>query len=444
VLSRWWFYFPLAFLAATVLVLWFLTSAALALIFASFTLLIYLIHHLRNLHALNKWLQNPEPSQTPQGSWGWGSSFDTLYRLIQAQTQSRRELSGMLGRFEQAAQAMPDGIILLNDSNQIEWCNPVAEQQFGLVEKRDHGQPVHHLLRQPQFVEYLNTQNFSEPLILKPPINSEQVLSIQLVPFGDKQKLMISRDITQLERVDAMRRDFIANVSHELRTPLTVVGGFLETLSDVPSMDTQQRHHYLSLMAEQTSRMQRLVQDLLTLSRLESSSDPRQEKPVNMPVLMDSLLKETQELSAGRHLIDLKLDSYQWLSGNEDELRSAFGNLLSNAVRYTPPDGVITLSWSVNKNCGVVSVRDSGEGIEVQHIPRLTERFYRVDRSRSRETGGTGLGLSIVKHVLTRHQATLEIDSTPGKGSIFSAYFPANRLLGVGAPARDKQDSFPA
>jgi two-component system phosphate regulon sensor histidine kinase PhoR len=359
----------------------------------------------------------------------WEEAFAVLYQLERQQSDSQHNLSNALERFQQAGEAMPDGVVMMNSSGQIEWCNPVAETQFGINFERDRGQWMTYLIRQAQFTDYLASHNYREPLIFKSTRNRELVLSIQLVPFGDEQKLLISRDITQLERVETMRRDFVANVSHELSTPLTVVGGFLETLVDMEHLDETQTRHYLDLMLDQTNRMQHLVKDLLMLSRLESNLTAHREEKVDVPRLLRDLLNEAQALSAGRHRLRLNLASERWLQGNEDELRSAFGNLVSNAIRYTPDGGEIALQWEEWEGEGVFSVQDSGIGIEPTHIPRLTERFYRVDRSRSRETGGTGLGLAIAKHALTRHQARLEIESTPGKGSTFSACFPARRLI---------------
>jgi len=252
----------------------------------------------------------------------------------------------------------------------------------------------------------------------------------------------VARDITELERVDAMRRDFIANVSHELRTPLTVVGGFVETLADAPELPAAESRRYFDLMLDHTRRMQRLLDDLLTLSRLESADHALKDEPVNVPDLAQALKAEAESLSRGRHRVNLEVDSSTWLKGNLQEIRSALGNLVSNAVRYTPEGGEITLAWRVRNGEGVFAVTDSGEGIAAEHIPRLTERFYRVDRSRSRETGGTGLGLAIVKHVLTRHGARLDIQSIPGKGSTFAAIFPAQRLMD--APTSATVIPFPA
>jgi two-component system phosphate regulon sensor histidine kinase PhoR len=429
-LSFWWRSLMTLVLLATVpLILWAAAGAIPALILMVVLLLFYLLHHLRNLNGLNNWLRNPEIGTVPQGSGLWEEAFDVLYQLERQQSDSQHNLSNALIRFQRAGEAMPDGIIIMNSSSQIEWCNPLAETHLGIDLERDRGQWMTYLIRQAQFTDYLAAHNYREPLIFKSTRNRELVLSIQLIPFGDEQKLLISRDITQLERVETIRRDFVANVSHELSTPLTVVGGFLETLVDMGHLDETQTRHYLNLMLDQTDRMRHLVKDLLMLSRLESNYTAHREENVEVPRLLRDLLKDALSLSAGRHRVRLDLTSECWLHGNEDELRSAFGNLVSNAIRYTPEGGEIVLQWEEWEGEGVFSVQDSGIGIEPQHIPRLTERFYRADRSRSRETGGTGLGLAIAKHALTRHQARLEIESTPGKGSTFSACFPARRLI---------------
>jgi two-component system phosphate regulon sensor histidine kinase PhoR len=324
---------------------------------------------------------------------------------------------------------LPDGVVLLDGSDKIEWCNTTAENQLGLALKQDHGQPISYLVRHTDFITYLRDQDYSEPIKLKSWRNPEVTLEIQLVPFGANQKLLICRDITQLEKLEHMRRDFIANVSHELRTPLTVVGGFLETLMDMDGKMPKEIRNYFNLMQEQTARMRHLVEDLLTLSQLENSQTVPQDMEIDVEALLASVMNEARSLSNGRHRLSLDMDPGLCLTGAMEELHSAFGNLVSNAVRYTPENGEITLSWKLRGQEGVFSVRDTGIGIEQQHIDRLTERFYRVDRSRSRETGGTGLGLSIVKHILTRHQARLEIQSEPGKGSTFSAVFPKARLV---------------
>ena len=438
----WWR--PLGVLASVLLValiLWASSGWVAALGFLAGIQAFVMLRRLWQEFRLSRWLENPDEVDPPDATGTWGDIFYRLQKLQRRQRASRSELTTALEQFEHAAQAVPDGMIILNDNEQIDWCNPASRTYLGLDSDRDRGQFVRYLLRQAHFLEFLDAADYSRRLVCKSPINREVSLSLQLVPFGEGKKLLVARDITELERVDAMRRDFIANVSHELRTPLTVVGGFVETLADAPDLPASESRRYFDLMLDHTRRMQRLLDDLLTLSRLESADHSLKDELVNVQELAQALKAEAESLSRGRHRVSLQLDSGAWLKGNLQEIRSALGNLVSNAVRYTPEGGEIILAWRECDGEAVFSVTDSGEGIAAEHIPRLTERFYRVDRSRSRETGGTGLGLAIVKHVLTRHGARLEIQSIPGKGSTFSAIFPAQRLQH--APESGKIIPFP-
>src|SRR5258706_2592802 len=415
-------------LAFAALIAWAIFGPVLALVAFSAGLLGWLARHLLNLYRFRRWLRNPSVDSVPQGSGLWESAYAGLYRLVRSQSQSESKLSAALTRFRQAGAAMPDGMVILDESDRIEWCNPRAELHFGIELSRDAGQQITYLVRHPQFAAYLDAQSYSDPLVLKLPRDMEVTLSVQLVPYGDKQKLVMSRDITHIERVETMRRDFVANVSHELRSPLTVLCGFLETIIDMPKLDSDVNRRTLRLMQEQALRMERVVEDLLTLSRLESAQHPLHDECIDVPSLLREMHQDAVALSAGRHRIQLQLESADWLLGSENELRSVFGNLISNAVRYTPKGGEIVLRWVRQDGHARFIAEDSGIGIDAQHIPRLTERFYRVDRGRSRESGGTGLGLAIVKHVMTRHQGRLEISSEPGRGSRFSAVFPGPRI----------------
>ncbi|MBI1174463.1 MAG: phosphate regulon sensor histidine kinase PhoR [Sideroxydans sp.] len=418
---------PPFFIALIALLLWGVSGPLPAAIFLALGFLARVILHLRRLAALDSWLDDPATRSVPEGSGVWGEVFVRLNRMVRQQRKEREQRIAALHDMEQATSALPEGVVILGDADRIEWCNPLAELHFGLDAKRDTGQQITYLARQPEFVQYLNMHHFSEPLILRGTRQEDLVLSVKLISYGDNKKLLISRDITHMERIETMRRDFVANVSHELRTPLTVVNGFVETLNDMPSLENDMARRALQLMAEQTYRMDHLVNDLLTLSRLENSFNTLQEDTVDVCGMLRSLQREGESLSGGRHNIRLELESDSSLCGNADELRSAFANLVTNAVRYTPPGGEIVMRWQELDGQPVFSVQDSGIGIAPQHIPRLTERFYRVDRSRSRETGGTGLGLAIVKHVVNRHQARLEVTSEEGRGSTFSIVFPDKR-----------------
>ncbi len=390
---------------------------------------IYLGYHIYYMSVLTNWLMKGDISPVPVASGAWDEIFYALERLIRLHKRSNSKLFAVLDRFEHAAQAIPDGIVMLNEADQIDWFNPAACRHFGLDDKSDRGQFIGYLIRQSAFHDYLGGDDYRWPFVMKSPCSRDMTLSVQMVPFGDKQKMLISRDVTQFEMVEAMRRDFVANVSHELRTPLTVVGGFLETFLDMRNILPEDLYKYCDLMQQQTERMRRLVEDLLALSRLESPQNRLVEKRIDMPDLIQTLYQDALSLSAGRHPIYLVSDSEDDLLGNADELVSGLGNLVSNAVRYTPPGKAITLAWAWREQELCFSVQDRGDGIEAHHIPRLTERFYRVDRGRSRETGGTGLGLAIAKHVLTRHQGRLVIESKVGQGSCFSACFPVSRVI---------------
>ena len=425
-------------LSAICLFVRLIISVKMALIIFAIGLLIYLCNHIAWLHQLNIWFKNPSLKSIPEGSGAWQDVFTSLLQYERNNLANQAQLSSALDRFNLTANAIPDGLVILSPSNEIEWCTPHAENQLGLDIATDKNLPIVNLVRDSQFIAYLYSENYSEPFKLKSWQNPEVVFEIQLIPFASKQKLLICRNMTQLEKVDVMRRDFIANVSHELRTPLTVVGGFLETLSDMQGAVPDALKTYFAMMQEQTDRMRRIIEDLLTLSSIESNTEEPNEHEIDMTNLLKSLQSDalglSQSLYKAKHKIHVEIDPTLNLNGSQEELRSAFSNLISNAVRYTPLNNVdgrgeIFISWLLINKRPVFAVRDSGLGIEQQHIDRLTERFYRVDRGRSRETGGTGLGLSIVKHILIRHQAKLEINSEVGVGSTFSVVFPEARTI---------------
>lgn len=409
--------------------LWETAGALFASLFLSALLLVYVALHLRQLAALDYWLDDLNERMAPDGAGLWGEIFARLNKMIRRHRKERAQRVAALQHMEQAISALPEGVTILDEAYRIEWCNLLAEQHFGLDCSRDIGQQITYLARQPELIQYLALREFAEPLILRGASQAGLILSIKLIVYGGNKLLLISRDVTQLERIEVMRRDFVANVSHELRTPLTVVGGFIETLGDMPNLENDMARKAIQLMGEQTQRMGRLVADLLTLSKLEDTLNALQEDAVDVPALLRMLCEEGESLSAKRHVLRLELMSEHALLGSAEELRSAFGNLISNAICYTPQGGTILVSWHEQCDQLVFSVQDSGIGIAPQHIPRLTERFYRVDHSRSRETGGTGLGLAIVKHIAGRHHARLEIVSEEGAGSTFKIVFSADRGL---------------
>jgi two-component system phosphate regulon sensor histidine kinase PhoR len=320
--------------------------------------------------------------------------------------------------------------VILSTDDTIEWANPTSAQLLGLYYPRDGGIRMGNLIRSPEFAHYLSAGAYAEPMELTSPADPEKTVALSIIPFGQAQKLLIARDITRLHRLEQMRRTFVANVSHELRTPLTVLAGYVETLRDMGELPATGLEKHIQTMHEQAARMQRLVDDLLTLSKLETAPPARRDETVDVPALLAGL-KEQAEILSGeqRHVITLAATRGLHLTGTREELHSAFSNLINNAVRYTPAGGAIRLRWQQVGEQAEFSVTDSGEGIAPEHLPHLTERFYRVDTARSRATGGTGLGLSIVKHVLLRHDATLDIESEVGRGSTFTCRFPATRIV---------------
>ncbi len=412
--------------AALLIGVFFGRVAALAAALAAVLLLLGV--HLAYLSALGHWLEAPRLDTLPNGVGTWTEVFTRLYKMRRASDANELRLIDNEQRFRRTISALPEGIVLIDSSLQIEWCNPVAEQHLGISLRSDHGLRLTNLVRDPAFVAYVTSGSFGEPLVLRPMNHPGRVLALTVIDFEPARSIVISRDVTQTERVDAMRRDFVANVSHELRTPLTVVNGFLETLLEAePPLDATRMRH-LRLMQEQASRMARLVEDLLLLSRLESTETPAAEETVDVPRLVRELEMEARALSHGNHVIAIEVEPAR-VRGSRDELRSAFGNLVSNAVHYTPEGGRIALRWRTAADGVRFEVEDTGIGVAAEDLPRLTERFYRVDKGRSRATGGTGLGLAIVKHVLLRHQGRLDIHSQVGRGSTFAAWLPVTRLL---------------
>lgn len=388
-----------------------------------------LVYSYINLARLRKYVLADAVENMPLPSGFWEEVFFRLQRLVRNLKQEIRTVEKQHDRFIEAFQASPNGILMLDDQDQIEWCNEIAERFFGLNFKRDALQRINFLIRRPEFIQYLNKRQFEDPLLLeRMGVDPNLSLMIQAFPFGQKRHLLLVQDVTDLQKADAMRRDFVANVSHEMRTPITVLMGFLETIQSL-DIDKQQRDQYFEMMMSQAQRMKSLVEDLLTLANLEANTLPASLQIINIETLMALVKNDAEALSQGHHALSFEITSPANVMGEEREVLSAFSNLVSNAIRYTPDIGTVTVRWLVNsQGQGEFSVTDTGPGIASEHLPRLTERFYRVDRSRSRDTGGTGLGLAIVKHIANRHQAQLLIESTPGKGSTFTLRFPKDRI----------------
>ena len=417
---------------------WWIDSQAAAALGAWLGSLVWVTVQLWRAHRLEAWFRGGPDGDPPRLAGLWREVSDRIRRVLR---QREREVQGHADRLQQflgAIQASPNGVTLLDSEGRIEWCNSAASAHLGIDVQRDLGQHVVHLVRDPVFSRYFQQSSHEQEVQMdgrSASITQLRKLSVQLYPYGDGQQLLLTRDITALTQADHMRRDFVANVSHEIRTPLTVLAGFVETLQSLP-LSPDQQQHYLDLMAVQASRMQTLVNDLLTLSQLEGSPPPGPSEQVALGPFMAQIEADARALSALQgdtgspvHVLDF-LPTPEWtLLGSRNELHSAVSNLVSNAVRYTPAGGRIQVGWQLQGEELVMAVRDTGPGIAPEHLPRLSERFYRVDRSRSRETGGTGLGLAITKHVAQRHGGALRIESQLGAGSTFMLVLPASRRV---------------
>lgn len=392
-----------------------------------------LVFHLVQLYRLSQWIVNDEDRNNPPDAGGvWGELIDVLYRFGKRHRKRKERLARLLERFNEFTGAMPDANVVIGPQNDIRWMNDAAVTLLGLDQPADLGQRITNLIRHPEFVRFLRRGNYVEALELPAPRREDVRLSVRVVPFGNNERLIAARDVSHFFRIERMRRDFVANVSHELRTPLTVLAGYLETYVDMADEIPPALRPSLEHMRGQTARMQQIVDDLLTLSRLDSEiALANEQSEVAVPSMIATLREDAEALSGvQKHAISADIDPDLWLRGDVKELHSAFSNLVSNAVRYTPAGGRIELCWKGAEGGGACfEVSDSGIGIALADIPRVTERFYRVDKDRSRATGGTGLGLAIVKHVLQRHGARLEVRSRLGEGSTFSCVFPAARVM---------------
>ncbi|WP_456377067.1 phosphate regulon sensor histidine kinase PhoR [Thiolapillus sp.] len=390
----------------------------------------YVAWHLRQMYIMEEWLHGVERDESQlDGIWGYIAIH--IKKTRNRARQRKKRLSRLLHRFYDTLEAMPDAAIILENDLRVQWFNSAAHVLLGLeLSARKQNQEIVHLVPNPDFQRWIENQDFSRSLELVSPANASRVLQIRMVGFGHGQYLLLAHDISELKRVEAVRRDFIADVSHELRTPLTVVAGYLEMLADERELP-EEIHQALLASRRQAERMQSIVADLLMLSRLELEEDePQGGEPVEVPGLLAGLVEDARRLSDdAEHQIRLHMDAGLGLVGSESELGSAFGNLIFNAVQHTPQGTPIDVYWGQDGDGARLVVADRGPGIAAEHLQRLTERFYRVDKSRSRERGGTGLGLSIVRHVLKRHEAVIDIQSAPGEGSRFVCLFPASRVV---------------
>ncbi|HGO5290706.1 phosphate regulon sensor histidine kinase PhoR [Photobacterium damselae subsp. damselae] len=390
---------------------------------------IQLIWHFHNQLKMSNWLWNERSLTPPTSTGSWEPLFNGIYRLQQRNRRRRRELATLIRRFRNGAESLPDAVVVFRSEGNIVWCNKLAQNLLGFRWPDDAGQPINNLLRSPDFGRYLAHQQFEHPIEITSPMNYDRTLELRIVRYTEGEYLMVVRDVSQLKQLEGMRRNFFANVSHELRTPMTVLQGYLEMSSDPDMLVGPMWTRAHGVMTEQLSRMNALVEQLLTLSKIEAAPTIDLEEVVDVPKMLDLLEKEAQSLSGDKNQqIHFEIDRSLKVHGDEDQLRSAISNLVYNAVKHTSENAAITVRWYNTKTGAKLEVTDSGEGIAPQHIHRLTERFYRVDKARSRETGGSGLGLAIVKHALSHHDTHLDIASEVGVGSTFSFVLP-NRLV---------------
>ncbi len=403
----------------------------LQVLFVSIVLFSYIIFTFNNISKLHRWLLQRDSTEPPDSRGYWREIFNQLFLLEKTSNKNKHLLNETISRFQEATSALPDAMIILNKHRQIDWSNNAAESLVGIRYPEDANQPISNLFRDPAFMRYLNKKDFSLALNIASPEYPGKQLAVQIIPYVKKQTLIICRDISHVSRLEAMRSDFIANASHELRSPITVISGYLENLQGSTPTDPEKLKKIINTMYGQSKRMERLVSDLLSLSKLETRPTDQHDNIIDIAALLTAI-KESAELLSGekQHVIKLELKSNTNITGNYEELYSLFSNLINNAVRYTPEKGNIHILWKVKNEQAFFSVQDTGPGIPNQHIPHLTERFYRVNVDRSRESGGTGLGLAIVKHILERHDGRLEITSKVHEGSTFTCIFPATRITG--------------
>ena len=411
------------FLASCALIGFYINYLALTLLFGVCSLLG--LHYWR-IYRLNYWLWHSKKISPPKLRGIWSHIYQGIYSANLKSRNKRKSLGEVLRRFRQGSEALPDAAIVVDCSAEITWCNRLARIELGLRWPQDMGQKVYDCIDDEQFINFFQAKRFDQPIEIVSPINSNKVLELRIVRYEDNHLMIVIRDVTRLIQIEKMRKDFVANVSHELKTPLTVINGYLEMLPENGELPAPMMKKAISEMRSQSLRMQSLIEELLVLSRIEASTERAFEKLVNVPKLLWQIQAEAEALNRNRlHKIFFDISPVLYVYGIESELRSAFSNIIFNAINYTPNNGVIEVQWSLQGERPRFSVKDNGDGIAAEHINRLTERFYRVDRARSRTTGGSGLGLSIVKHVLSHHNSRLVIKSEVGKGSEFSCLFSA-------------------
>ena len=414
------------FLIVFALVGWYLDDMLLAVALGATGLLLLNYWH---LYKLNRWLWHSRKMSPPSVNGLWEHIYEGIYYLQRRNRNKRKELGALVKRFREGSEALPDAAVVVDAKACIIWCNRLARLELGLRWPSDAGRRLDNLIRHPEFIQYFHAGKYHYPIEVPSPLNPQKTFEYRIMPYGEEHLLLIARDVTRVSQLEEMRKDFVANVSHELRTPLTVINGYLEILAGSgDELDPLTQKAFLE-MSSQTQRMQSLIEDLLVLSRIEASSERIYENTVDMAAMLRQIKLEADALNKDKgHTIAFHLDEGVKIYGIETELRSACSNLIFNAINYTPPGGHIDVYWSVTKEGVKFAVKDDGDGIEQRHLSRLTERFYRVDKARSRKTGGSGLGLSIVKHVLNHHNSQLQITSVVGEGSVFFFNFDAEMI----------------
>jgi len=424
--QMWWF--TIGRLFATVLVGlgagWLIGNLWAGL---GYALALHLGWVLANLFRLEWWLRHRNYADPPDVGGVWGEIIAQVVRLHRRKRFHKQRFVQLMRQLQRSTAALPNGVVILNAQREIVWFNRMAARLLELRSTADLGLRIDNLLREPEFLRYLARQDYSNPVVIRPAMGEDTYLSLQVAPYGDGQLLLLVSDVSRQMRLEAVRRDFVANASHELRSPLTVISGYLETLGQDPALDPDLLGP-VAEMRRQAERMTQIIRDLLELSRLEETDEIVGGAPIDVAALLSLLRKDVLARPAHPHEVRVRIESAAQLIGDEPEIHSAFSNLVDNAAKYTPPEGSIEMRWWTDEQGGHLAVADTGFGIPSEHIPRLTERFYRVDAGRSRATGGSGLGLAIVKHVLQRHGARLEVQSTLGEGSTFTCHFPPERV----------------
>jgi len=383
----------------------------------------FLLLHMFWIYKLSKWLNNPSLSNLPHGTGIWQHIFSKHYQILKESKKSKKNLVSTLDQFTQAAEALMDGVVALNESNEIIWSNRRSQIMLNLNSKKDTGQPINYIFRNTDLISYLEKGNYEESIKINLDTSNTKIIEIKIVMFGEKQKVLIAKDISQAMKIESDRKEFISNVSHELKTPLTVISGFIETLEDMFTNTGKEHKNILKMMGDQAYNMSKLIDDLLLLSNVESSLFQNRSEKLTIDTIINKIKKDILILNVKKHKVKYQVSKNLNIYGSKKEIKSAFLNLITNAIRYTNNNGSIFISWGLINGLPIFEVRDTGSGIEQKHINRITERFYRVDVDRSRDSGGTGLGLSIVKNIIKQHDGELKITSEVGKGSSFKLIF---------------------